>query len=205
MPAKLLLISLMTSKYAFRFVLNTVPRCASKKAASDGSSLLYVAVIRSTTARTLSGLYQRCGFPPSATPTSSPTVNTLRVGEGLALASLVAQGSYPTPLMMTNWTAAMARPSAAVDSYSCGSASGLLMTLTTLACVPPSCSARLPQKFSAATTLMTDGSPGGSEPAGAVVAQADSTATDSAADNGTVAANRRRDREHMRITRNLRA
>jgi len=38
------------------------------------------------------------------------------------------------------------------------------MMLVTVACAPPSCSARLPQKFSAATTVMaelSDEDPGG--------------------------------------------
>jgi len=68
------------------------------------------------TARTSSGLYQRWGFPPSPAPTSSPTVSTVRVGDGLAWTSFVAHGSYPTPLMMARREDAIARPSAALGS-----------------------------------------------------------------------------------------
>src|SRR5665213_2484422 len=53
---------------------------------------------------------------------------------------------------MTYWAEATARASEGVASYSCGSVLGLEMMLCTVTLSPPSCAARLPHKFSAATT-----------------------------------------------------
>src|SRR2546430_14169614 len=54
---------------------------------------------------------------------------------------------------MTSLASANARASAELLSYSCGSALGSVTPLCTLTFEPPSCVARLPQKFSPATTL----------------------------------------------------
>src|SRR5579872_6728437 len=56
---------------------------------------------------------------------------------------------------MTSWALEMSAASAGLASYSCGSVFGSETMLVTLAWVPPSCDARLPQKFSAASTWMT--------------------------------------------------
>src|SRR5205807_1881519 len=54
---------------------------------------------------------------------------------------------------MTSLASANARASAELLSYSCGSALGSVTTLSTLTFEPPSSVARLPQKFSPATTF----------------------------------------------------
>src|SRR4051794_29286953 len=56
------------------------------------------------------------------------------------------------PLTIASCERANAIPSEAVGSYEWGSVSGLTMTLLTATLSPPSCSAMLPQKFSAAAT-----------------------------------------------------
>ena len=50
-------------------------------------------MIALTTLATESGEYHWCGLPPSATPTVSPTLTTVRCGFGSAASILSAQAS----------------------------------------------------------------------------------------------------------------
>src|SRR5258708_39967310 len=102
--------------------------------------------------RTEVGEYHRCGFEPAFKPSRSPTLRTCRPLFGLASSSFCTQASYPMPFMITYCADATVRASSAVGSYSCGSASGLVMMLDTTASGPASWRVMLPQKFSATAT-----------------------------------------------------
>ncbi len=103
---------------------------------------------------TRSGEYHWCGLSPSVRPRNSPTTRTLRPEVGFASSVFCAHGSYPSPLTTTYFAPAMARLSLGFASYECGSVAGLVMMLVTATWEPPSWRTMLPQKFSAATTVI---------------------------------------------------
>src|SRR4051794_3317783 len=92
-PAYVARMSAITFVYSARASFLKAERCASKAAASAGSAFAKSAASWSTTLATSSGLYQRCGFAPSGTPSRSPTTRSVRAGAGLAAASFSAQPS----------------------------------------------------------------------------------------------------------------